>query len=95
MWVSVMLFCKICGDYIYGASRYQQYCPTCRRRLRHAPKTKAKVISQRQREVSKRHQRDDRLNRFLSEAAQCGMSYGTYRAAVERFGKSFEELKAK
>ena len=30
---------------------------------------------------------------WLKEAEQCGMSYGKYRAAVEVFGKTFEELK--
>lgn len=34
------------------------------------------------------------LDDWIREADACGMSYGKYRAAVEVFGKSFEELKS-
>ena len=34
------------------------------------------------------------LDDWIREADACGMSYGMYRAAVEVFGKSFEELKS-
>lgn len=33
------------------------------------------------------------LEAWIAEAAACGLSYGRYRQSVERFGKSFEELK--
>ena len=84
-----MLFCKICGDYIYDAQANQQLCQYCRLHV----KRNAKSVRKRKRETAKRNQRDDRLNQFLAEAAQCGMSYGTYRAA-RRLGFSFDELKA-
>ena len=42
---------------------------------------------------SKRAQREEKFNRLIDEAEQCGLSYGWYKAQL-RLGKTFEELRA-
>ncbi len=40
----------------------------------------------------KKPEKKKTLTDWQKEAHQCGMSYGIYRAQIERFGKTFEEL---
>lgn len=42
--------------------------------------------------VEKKPEKKKTLTDWQKEAHQCGMSYGMYRAQIERFGKTFEEL---
>ena len=36
---------------------------------------------------------ESHFERRIREAAECGLSYGCYVAQVERFGKTYEELR--
>ena len=40
------------------------------------------------------HSETKSLDDWIREAAECNLDYGNYRAQIELFGKTFEELKA-
>ena len=37
--------------------------------------------------------RNQRLNQYIKEANECGLSYGKYRMLRDVYGKNFEEIK--
>ena len=75
-----------------------------RQRIRSNPQRRAKQLEQqrnynkkyaliRRQLVETRAAKAAESNRWIKEAAECGMSYGKYRAAIEKLGKTFEELR--
>jgi len=82
-------FCPVCGKSFIARNVRQIYCsPWCGgERIAKVPghiKTKP---------VKKKPEKS--LEQWMQEARDCGMSYGKYRAAVERLGKTYDELKIK
>ena len=71
----------------------QEQDPTLKEKRReYARIYKKKLRALKQNNAVQQRKQNEQRN-FEKEAAQCGMTYGKYRAAVEIFGKTFEELK--
>ncbi len=78
--------CPNCGNIFWTASPNQKFCSeSCRKRRFKKKKSDIDIKSC----VTPKKS----LQQWMDEAAQCGMSYGKYRAAIERLGHTFEELK--
>lgn len=77
----LMFVCTNCGKSFHPTSPAQRFC--CKSCATTYSQTRAK----------ERRKPLKTLEQWQAEAAACGLSYGQYRLQVERFGKSFEELK--
>ena len=81
--------CKLCGKEFEPQSKIQVYCsPECSNKYWRKFK-RLEALEK----IQLRQERERRLNKWIDEAAQCGLSYGNYRMMIEHFGKTFEELR--
>lgn len=78
-------FCLHCGkEFSYDpADKVKEFC-SLKCEKAHASKTAFSSTPKKQKKS---------LEQWQREATQCGMTYGQYRAMVEKFGKTFDELK--
>ena len=76
--------CVICGAEFETRNAGSRYCPECRDYIQTG---KLPLCEDEPTKFVKP------LDAWIAEAAACGLSYGRYRQCVERFGKSFDELK--
>lgn len=78
--------CVVCGKEFIPKSNAQSCCSTqC--------SLKKKIMKMDFRRTSRKLNGKKTVEDWASEAKECGMTYGKYRAAVELLGKTFEELK--
>ena len=81
--------CKLCGRNFEPHNSQQKYCSqSCSSKYQNNF-TRSEEFEK----VQRREEKEKRFEKWIEEAAQCGMSYGQYRAAREFFGKTFEELR--
>lgn len=85
---TTMRICAYCGKEFKPASNFMKYCSVeCQKKANDAKKH----------EESKSpfaKPKESFLDKWIDEANACGMSYGQYKAQIQIFGKTFEELKA-
>ena len=90
--------CAFCGQSFTSTHYEQQYCSVECVRKAAAHKLRLERINRAANETTARaiakvnHKRT--LADWQREAAECNMDYGNYRAQIEVFGKTYEELKA-
>ena len=77
--------CPICGAEYRGG---RKFCPACIEAIYSPRRAQVEPKPETQSEPKKP------LSEWISEARECNMDYGTYRAQIEVFGKTFEECKA-
>ena len=75
--------CPICDKEYRGG---RKFCPECMEAI-YSPRS-AQV------EVETQPKPTKPLSEWISEARECNMDYGTYRAQIEVFGKTFAQCKA-
>ena len=79
--------CLVCGKTFSKNSASQLFCSVeCRKKHQATRQSAEKTAPEKKKKKS--------LFQWQQEAAQCGLSYGKYRAAVDCFGKTFDELLA-
>ena len=76
--------CELCGKEFETNDSRKKYCS------RECSRFSCRRID---RGVQRRKENKNRLDKWINEAAQCGLSYGKYRMMIEHFGKTFEELR--
>ena len=81
--------CKLCGKEFEPQTKIQKYCSG---KCANSYWNKFKRFEALEK-IQRREERDRCLNKWINEAAQCGLSYGKYRMMIEHFGKTFEELR--
>lgn len=78
--------CSYCGKTFQPKRKDQLYCSDeCRIATRDE---KVKQLTARDRKG------ESKMDRYIREAAECGMSYGKYRQAVEVQGRTYKQLRA-
>lgn len=91
-----LIQCRNCGDMFMPTKKQNKLCPTCSDTLKRREKTKKQITEKAQQitdhAVGKPNERT--FADWTREAADCNMDYGNYRAQIEVFGKTYEELKA-
>ena len=94
--------CVRCGNEIKPFSSKSRYCSSECARKANIAKTKALQAKKRGEQATKqavavftrKPVEGKSFADWCREANECGMDYGNYRAQIEVFGKTFEELKA-
>lgn len=78
--------CKLCGKTFFTKVHDKKFC---------SKKCEEAYFSKEYKKCEQLSKPTEKkpLSQWMEEARQCGLSYGIYRMQVERFGKTFEELR--
>lgn len=92
---------KYCSEKCYRQAKLKltpkkterRTCPTCGHVFQVVSTSEKKFCCSTCKVNFKPNDKKKTLEDWAKEARACGMTYGKYRAAVEHFGKTFDELK--
>ena len=82
--------CGICGKKFTAFGKSAKYCSDKCKHIANNTYRERREVER----LSKQEIRERRMAKWIREARECGMDYGNYRAQIEQFGKTYEELKA-
>ncbi len=86
--------CVQCGMYFLPRNLTQKYCSSVCATLAHQAKLRLeKERAMKAPKEKTEEPKEDNVETWAREAADCGLSYGQYKAQRFTFGKSYEELK--
>lgn len=88
--------CKFCGKTFNSDRYHKSFCSVeCaeadKDKLKHYIPHDSRFFEKE--DVDEKEKRNARLDKYISEAVECRMSYGKYRMFRDVFGKTFDELK--